>query len=740
LLVAQPEKHREPTGSAELESVCRLLVDRYQARGEGAAGRLREWLSGSVPFAYPEILERTLAPEHIGLLFDCFWQILPFGTGGRRGRVGYGPNRMNPTTVALTIQGHCRYLKGLFADRKDLTVVVANDVRVFRDVAGTYRFLGAEHPLIGVSARSLAKFACEIYAANGITAYLNDPESDSAFLSTPELSFLIGKLGAAGGIVLSASHNPPDDNGVKLYDERGSQPVAPQDQRLLDAMGDNTNILRVPFNEALGKGLVRSIPAELHGAYIDGYKQLFVGFSKPLPAPPIVYTPLCGVGLSTIGDVLKALGFPIKTPPAEGPDGSFSVIPFRSPNPEVPQSTEPARRYAEEVGSDVVLSSDPDADRVGLEARLPDGTWYHFDGNQIAAMLCYALMLDPNGPRRSGLVIETLVTSRLLQRIAELRGASPVIGDLLVGFKYVADVLKGLDTDGQYGGVQAASKDLVLAAEESHGVCMLPSIPEKDATPACMFLAALYQRVQASGRSLLDYYVSILEEVGGYDSVGRSLMMSGAEGVMQRDRIMERLRRAPPERLAGAPVRRIVDHWDEQKFGPFRSESDRLPRNVLEIFTDRFVTIVRPSGTEPKVKFYCHLLPEGAPAGVRGRELLGALRNAADRLAAEIYGDILGFLDITLNAPALLLTDIIDVDKKVAFERDVIPELERRALAGQSSFDELLAWLRERSAPLIPGADPLPALKAPVALIARELGKKAPSTPLIAALAHWASV
>ncbi|PYP87125.1 MAG: hypothetical protein DMF61_10790 [Blastocatellia bacterium AA13] len=211
-----------------------LLSQRYGEAGRTAAEELAKWIAGDVPYAYPEILEKHLEEQHVELLFDAFWQVLPFGTGGRRGRVGYGSNRLNPTTVAMTVQGHCQYLRTAFADRKNLSVVVANDVRVFRDIAGVYGFLGDQHPLLGVSSRSLAKLACEIYAGHGITAYFAQPKQEHAVLTTPELSFLIGRLGAIGGINLSASHNPPDDNGGKFYDERGGQPVPPEDQIMAD--------------------------------------------------------------------------------------------------------------------------------------------------------------------------------------------------------------------------------------------------------------------------------------------------------------------------------------------------------------------------------------------------------------------------------------------------------------------------------------------------------------------------
>ncbi len=723
-----------------LDQTCELLESRFDALGRDAATRLRRWLSGALPFAHPEILERHLGEDHVALLFDAFWQVLPFGTGGRRGRVGYGPNRINETTVAMTVQGHADYLRRTLPDRNDLQVVVANDVRVFADLAGTYAFLGADHPLVGVSSRSLGRLACEIYAGNGITAWFAHPEDDAAVLTTPELSYLISALEAEGGINLSASHNPPDDNGVKTYDGFGSQPVAPDDQKLIDVMAEATDVSTLPFEQALTRGLVRALPESQHRTYLDLYVALYDGIFEPRAEHPITFTPLCGCGLDTVGAVLERLGFPLRVPADQGPDGSFGVIPFRAPNPEVFQATEPARAFADRNGSEIVLSSDPDADRVGLEIKLPDGTWFHFDGNQIAAILGYFLMLDPAGPQRRGLVIETLVTTKILGRIVEEAGDSAIIDDLLVGFKYVADVLKRLERGESYQGIHERPERLVLAAEESHGVIMLPGIRDKDAVPACMYLAALHQRLRGEGRTLLDYYVEILERLGGYDNVNRSIVMLGAEGILKKDRIMASLRESPPDRIGGQAVRRVLDFWDEQAFGAFVSDSDRMPRNVIQVQTDGFIVTIRPSGTEPKLKLYCQLLPDPDAPAVRGHELLQSVRERAAEVARQIYADLLGRIDVTLGTPALLLPDIVDLDRKIEFEQKTIGAL-REALAHGSHADlaALLEWLGGEVSAMTPGTDALPAVKAPLAWLAKLWRDELESTALLDELAAWAA-
>ncbi len=736
------------TDPARLERMSALLEDRYGVAGREASGRLRRWMSGEIPYAAPEVIDRHLEAEHLPLVFDAFRQVLPFGTGGRRGPVGYGPNRMNPSTVAMTAQGHSNYLNGTSPEKprttgpspeRPLSVVVANDVRVFTDNAGAYGFLDPRHPLMGVSSRSLARLACEIYAANGIVAYLAAPEDDHAVTSTPELSCFIVQLGAAGGVNVSASHNPPDDNGIKVYDAYGSQPIAPEDQRLVDAMERATEVRTMPFEEGLRSGMIRPLPPELHAAYVDTYVSLYGNLRPPDHRAPVVYTPLCGCGVNTVKEVLERLGFTLLIPPDQGLDGSFAAIPFKAPNPEVPHATAPAREFADRHGVGIVLSSDPDADRIGMEARIADGSWYHFDGNQIAAILCHHLMLDPGGPRRRGLVMETLVTTKLLGRIVAEAGDSWLIDDLRVGFKYVADVLKTLERSGRYRDVVCSPGDLVLAAEESHGVVMAPGIRDKDATPACMFLAALYQRLLDEDRTMLDYYVDMLRELGSYDNVNRGITLSGAEGNRRKDRIMASLREAPPRELAGQPVRRFVDYWDAERFGPIVSDTDRLPRNVLQAHTDHFIITVRPSGTEPKLKLYCQLLPDGEPLDAAGTGLLDEVRGRADRVARSLYNELLSYIDVSLDEAGLLLPDIIDLDKKQRFAGETVPRLHDAMRGGGfAGLDPLLDWLRAETGYMTPGADPLPALRLSVARLCRDW-RGEPGMSLVEELGRWAS-
>jgi hypothetical protein len=260
-----------------------------------------------------------------------------------------------------------------------------------------------------------------------------------------------------------------------------------------------------------------------------------------------------------------------------------------------------------------------------------------------------------------------------------------------------------------------------------------------------MFLAALYQRLQLQGKNLLDYYTEILERIGGYADTGRSLVMTGPDGSIQRDRIVASLRASLPEALGGRNVRKVVDYWDETIFGKLQSSTDQLSRNVLQFFLDSFVVTVRPSGTEPKLKFYCQLVPVNEPLNhtsrrpLKGMELMRDLTNQVETMARAVYQELLARLNIKLGDPGLLLPDIIDIGRKQNFERRTVPQL-RDAIthARFKSLDELLDWLKGEAAAMTPGADPLPALRASVAWLCYQWKSELGGVHLLTELAAWA--
>jgi phosphoglucomutase/phosphomannomutase len=637
------------------------------------------------------------------LLLDSFYQIVPFGTGGRRGRVGYGPNRINQVTVAMSVQGHCNFLRENYRSAASQKIVIAFDTRVFSDIARTYAFLETPNLLLGLTSRALAHIACEIYAGNGFEVYLAGLRAEKEYLSTPELSFAIRHLEALAGMNVSASHNHPDDNGFKFFNEQGAQDIPPTDQTMASYMNDVTEIQRTPFDEAVAAGSIRALPAELHAAYIDINLALR---SKTDRTVTIVYTPLCGTGDGSVGDVLRAAGYDVRVyGPHNTYDGTFAEIPFRLPNPEVPQAASPALSLANEQGVDLVLCTDPDADRLGVFAKDGRGRWRYLNGNEIAAVLAYYLTLDADfGPKRSGILIKTLVTTRMLQRIAELSGC-PMVPDLLVGFKYIAHVLHSLEQEGCYGGIRASARDLVLAGEESHGVLLTPKIRDKDAAGGALVLCELLSQLRAQNRYLPEYLDALALQCGNYQNVARSMVMRGIRGSELLSRMMQSLREHPPEAFGDMPVFRAEDFLSPAH-GPLRSDTERLSRNLLVYQLEKAQIVIRPSGTEPKAKVYVDV--EGAKLqDARDRKKAAEF---AQRLAADVVEHCVGRIGFHLSASANLLPDYLDLDLKDAFgtgfRSDLLAAADR--LSHQSQ-QEQLGWLRERLAPYGAGSDPLEA-------------------------------
>ena len=709
-----------------IDSTLAEIASQYGKHGEIAVATIEHWLNAAVPMAEVSSIQTFVESAPLSLIFDSFWRTLPFGTGGRRGPVGFGPNRINETTIALTVQGHANYLRKVYGST-EISVVVANDVRAFHDIARVYQAFWPtdQSPLGRITSRSLAKLSAKIYIANVIRAFMKTPEDDGAVLTTPELSFAIRKLGAAGGVNLSASHNHPDDNGIKLYDERGAQFTPPHDDQLAAEMASPELRLALPNESRTQVGLLTDVPNSVHDAYVQIYVDQHRERCRnlePNKQYEFVYTPLCGGGLSSMGDVLTGLGYRFSVPPGQTADGTFAAIPFRTPNPEVPQATLPALRFATEHGLTMVLSSDPDADRVGVDVFSGD-EWVHLNGNDIAVILTYYLMLDEDGPRLDGIVLSTLVTSRLISAIAQRAGSAQIIDDLLVGFKYHANVLHSLESTGRYGEFCGSIQELVVAAEESHGILTTPEIRDKDATSAAIYLAYLHARLQYDGRTLLHYLLEIRTRFPGFAEISRSIVLLGSEGVAQIDSIMWSLRTTPPSTIAGRPVTQTDDFWDTEKHGEFVSNSDRLSRNVIRYQAENIVAIVRPSGTEPKIKFYASVLPRSGvkPASDSSDRPIHPERVAEDA-ATDLYRQLLGRFGADLSDEALMLPDIATLDSKLNFDREVLPRF-RQVVREEWHVSKIRAWLIQEGQSLTPGANPLPAMK----------------RPLLSALSRWES-
>ncbi|ETR67582.1 MAG: phosphomannomutase [Candidatus Magnetoglobus multicellularis str. Araruama] len=704
-------------------------ISENQAAIDQAISFIDQWLQNPLFADQHAAILSHIEFNKSDILLDAFHQRLPFGTGGRRGRVGYGPNRINPGTVALSVQGHCNFMKDHFDCSGSPKVIVAYDVRIFEDIGGVFSFLPESHPILNLSSRDLGRIACEIYAANGFTVYTTPQNDKTAYLSTPELSFLIKYYQALGGINVSASHNHPDDNGFKFYNPEAAQDIPPDDERLSDYMNNDTiTVNRMDFDDARNSGLILDIPKASHNAYIQ--TNLTVKNVHIEKSPTVIYTPLCGTGDSNVGEVLRAAGYSVQLyAPHANFDGTFTNVPSRIPNPEVPEAAEPALSFADKQQGDIVLSSDPDADRIGLFAKNSDKQWQYITGNDIASIIAYYLILDKQrGPQKKGLIIKTLVTTRTLENIAK-KAHCPIIGDLLVGFKYIAHVLETLEKQGKFHDISVSPQDLVLAAEESHGILLTPDIRDKDAAGAGLILSEIMSLLIQDNIYLPDYLTTLHLECGNYANAARSIVLKGIEGADAIAKMMSSLREIRPSTLAGRPVTHFADYLDESVMGPVKSQTDQLSRNLLMFRMAGTQVVIRPSGTEPKLKLYVDI--EGDQWDAKNDR--NAAMSVAKKVAAQIYDTCLERIHIRLSDSAKCLPDYIEIKQKQDFDTAFPNELKAFAerIAREKSFSndasQRISWLKNRLRAYASGADPLIAVKPAVIHLTKRLLSENPN-------------
>jgi phosphoglucomutase len=610
-------------GNVAMDSLALVLagmktVDADPALQNAAAKNVARWL-GEPDFAsFRPQLEWLIQEKKWAGLLDRFYQILPFGTGGRRGAVGVGPNRMNLWTLGASVQGHCQYLKERFPKLAQLKVVLAYDVRQFEDQRKNYN-PALPNPVLHLSSKAFAQHAARIYAANGITAFIL-PENTTKYMATPELSYAIRLLGANGGLNVSASHNPPDDNGGKFYDERGGQPVPPDDQIMADIVEQVTVIKELPWQDAVRAGKIQFLDDRPHKAYIELCRK------QSLVKPPrfdeiqIVFTPLHGVGSMSAMEVLVAQGFPVR--PVEeqmAPDGQFPNV-TQTPNPEVAACLDRAEALSRAIHADLALATDPDADRIGGLAPDAAGNFHVLAGNPICALLTHfklAKLTELGSLPKQPIVVTTLVTTGLVTKIARHFNAQ-IVNNLLVGFKYIAEVLHQLERDGRYDDVVGTPADFIIGTEESHGAMVTDQIRDKDAAGAALLLAELALDQKRKGKTVIEYIDDMHCQFGYFHNQLRNIIMPGIEGKQNMARMLSRLRLDPPPSIGEFPVTKIDDLQDEKGWmGPFKGATDKQGRNLLHFQLGEFARIaLRPSGTEPKAKAYIEVSSPPRGAGV----------------------------------------------------------------------------------------------------------------------------
>jgi len=623
-------------------------VDADAALKEKALFNLKSWLTQAEFVGYKPQIDRMIELGKWAVLLDSFYQIMPFGTGGRRGAVGIGPNRMNLWTLGASVQGHCEYLKQKFPGTKELHVVLAYDVRRFTDKRQQYD-PSLPNPVVGLTSANFCQFASGVYAANGIHSHIL-PADATRYVSTPELSFSIRYLNAHGGLNMTASHNPPDDNGSKFYDERGAQPVPPEDQLMSDLVDKVTVIRSLPWVDAVKSGKVHFLDEAPHKSYIA-----MCAKTALIPPPRadeirVVYTPLQGVGGGCAGETLLAAGYKY-IPVAEQmePNGQFPNV-TKSPNPEVPESLDRAEATAKANGADIVIATDPDADRIGgLACTSADGKGdYRFiTGQEIATLLTYFKLsrLSAQGDLpASPIVVTTEVTSGIITRLSRHYNAQ-VVNDLLVGFKYHAEVLRQLESQGTYGDVTGSTADFIIATEESHGILATPNLRDKDSACAALLMAELALFMKRQKRTIPDLLDDLARQFGYYRNELLNIVMPGIEGKTNIAKMLETLRKQPPATIGGLTVASVEDLHDEAgKMGPFKGDTDKAARNFL-IFRLNGPSVdakvcLRPSGTEPKAKAYIEVCSAPRPAGT-SEVLWGTTTAQIDGLVQKVATDFL---------------------------------------------------------------------------------------------------
>ena len=538
-----------------------------------AQENVQKWLNGN----YDEDTKaaiRKMMEDNQNELNESFYRNLEFGTGGLRGIMGVGTNRMNKYTVAMATQGLANYVVSSFPEVKELKAVVAYDCRN--------------------NSSFFAKITADVLAANGIHVYLFDK-----LRPTPELSFAVRQLGCQVGVMITASHNPKEYNGYKAYWDDGGQFVAPHDTNVIDEVLKIKTLADIKMTG--GDSNIEIIGEEIDNIYLDRVAQncLQPEVIKRHKDIKIVYTPLHGTGVTLVPAILHKLGFENVTMVKEQAinDGNFPTV--KSPNPEEKPALEMAIALAKDIDADVVMATDPDADRVGIAVKRSDGQWMLLNGNQTASVLVYYLLNQwKKGNKLTGkeFIVKTIVTSELIKDIAERNGVKSY--DVLTGFKFIADKIKELE----------GKEVFIGGGEESYGFMIGDFVRDKDAVSTCAMIAEIAAWAADSGKTFFDILVDLYKEYGLYKEDLLSITKKGKSGSEEIKQMMVNYRSNPPKEIAGSQVVMIKDYLLQTSVDLVTgaTENINLPKSdVLQFFTANGSKIsVRPSGTEPKIKFY----------------------------------------------------------------------------------------------------------------------------------------
>jgi len=537
--------------------------------------RAKGWLSDSYDAETRAQVQKMLDAEDKTDLIESFYKDLEFGTGGLRGIMGAGTNRMNIYTVGAATQGLANYLKEAFADLPEISVVVGHDVRN--------------------NSRKFAEIVADIFSANGIKVYLFEN-----FRPTPELSFAIRRLGCQSGVNITASHNPKEYNGYKAYWADGAQIIAPHDVNIINHVNLIKDVKEIKFQGDPSK--IQIIGKEIDEEFLAAIKTLSLDpeVIKRHHDLKIVYTPIHGCGVELIPASLRNYGFTniIHVPEQDIPSGDFPTV--ESPNPEVPSAMAMAIAKAKETNADVIFASDPDADRIGCVVRLENGVYQLINGNQIVMILLnYLMVRNREMGRLTGneYIVKTIVTTETIKAIADNNNIR--MYDCYTGFKWIASVIRDLEGSARYLG----------GGEESYGFLAEDFARDKDSVSAISLMAEIAAWAKDRGMDFAHMLIDIYVQNGFSLEEGISVVRKGKSGAEEIQAMMKQFRENPPKHLAGSPVITIKDYDDLNVTDVATGHVDKMDfpttSNVLQYFTaDGTKVSIRPSGTEPKIKFY----------------------------------------------------------------------------------------------------------------------------------------
>ena len=556
--------------------------------------KAKEWLSSSFNEETRKEVQAMLDNSDKTELIDSFYKDLEFGTGGLRGIMGAGSNRMNIYTVGMATQGFANYLKKSFANKETISVVVGHDCRN--------------------NSRLFAETVAAIFSANGIKVYLFDD-----LRPTPEVSFAIRELKCQGGVNITASHNPKEYNGYKAYWDDGAQVLAPHDKGIIDEV-EKVKIEDVKFGA--NNYLIQFIGKEIDDLYLDKIKTLSIDPAvierhKDLK---IVYTPLHGAGRTLIPESLKRWGFEnvytVKEQMVK--DGNFPTV--VSPNPENGEALTLALRDAKEIDADIVMASDPDADRVGMACKNDKGEWVLINGNQTCLIFLYYIItnrIKTGKMQPNDFIVKTIVTTELIKKIADKNHVEMI--DCFTGFKWIAREIREFEGVKQYIG----------GGEESYGFMAEDFVRDKDAVSAMCLLAEICAYAKDQGKTLYDLLMEIYLEYGFSFEYTVNVVRPGKTGADEIKQMMENFRNNPPKQLGDSPIVITKDFLKlEQTDANGNVTKLEMPdtSNVLQWFCENGDKVsVRPSGTEPKIKFYFEVKGEMKCAGCYERCVKEAL-------------------------------------------------------------------------------------------------------------------